>query len=211
MQTYLGLTLAEIDERVRATGDELVYLIDELDAQLPTPVDDLELFLEYIAEGKSMLDIGCGSARYLDWFIAHGLEYTGIDISPCMIKLVRSRHPNIRLEVMSYRSLQFPDESFDALWCCCSLSHEPKSNIGNVFAELRRVLRPSGILALVMPNLGVGRLEEVGRVHQAINIEGYWALWEVKELEDAIKAAQFEIVLAGARQMHGSMTIIGRK
>lgn len=51
----------------------------------------------------SLLDVGCGQGELFGWLAARGLEpnYIGIDITPAMIGIARSRFPSARFEVMS--------------------------------------------------------------------------------------------------------------
>lgn len=53
--------------------------------------------------GDSLLDVGCGQGDLLDWLTTRGLEpsYIGIDITPAMIAMARSRFPDARFELMN--------------------------------------------------------------------------------------------------------------
>ena len=48
-----------------------------------------------IENDNTVLDFGCGIGDFLDWSIRHNLKlnYTGIDITPDMIKLAKSKFP----------------------------------------------------------------------------------------------------------------------
>ena len=57
------------------------------------------------------------------------------------------------------RSLPMAGETLDGIWCCAALLHVPLHETMDVLAEIRRVLRHGGHLALVTA-LGQGaRLE----------------------------------------------------
>ena len=45
-------------------------------------------------KGKTILDFGCGSGRWVDYFCNLGSTYIGADISDEMIALSKSRYPD---------------------------------------------------------------------------------------------------------------------
>lgn len=48
--------------------------------------DVLDLFLTYVPKGSSILDMGCGAGRDMDYFSKKGYQATSIDISDKIIK-----------------------------------------------------------------------------------------------------------------------------
>jgi ubiquinone/menaquinone biosynthesis C-methylase UbiE len=78
---------------------------------------------------------------------------TATDISPTSTRRLMERlghHANIDVAVEDITKLTFADASFNAVIGNSALHHV---NIGDCFAELRRVLRPGGHLAVFEPNL----------------------------------------------------------
>ena len=81
----------------------------------------------------------------------------------------------------------------DGLWLCASFLHVPKSAAGRVLLELRRVLRPSGRLALnVKQGHGEGWTARRGR--------RFFAWWQPAELDAVLAAAGFRVLAAAAEQ-----------
>jgi SAM-dependent methyltransferase len=96
----------------------------------------------------NFLDIGCGEGYVL--IDAHHLGWrtVGIDIAD-------GRIPQAHIEGIEYISgdlfeVAFPDSSFDAIYMDSVLEHvaEPVRMVG----EIRRILRPGGVLYLGVPN-----------------------------------------------------------
>lgn len=83
----------------------------------------LDRFLALLPQGGSILDIGCGSgepiARY---FIEAGYRPTGVDSSPAMIGLCRSRFPNETWVVADMRALSL-SRRFDGVLAWDSFFH----------------------------------------------------------------------------------------
>ena len=52
-----------------------------------------------INSGDSLLDVGCGFADFKRWFERQGkqLDYTGVDLSPDLIRVAREKHPDATL------------------------------------------------------------------------------------------------------------------
>lgn len=98
---------------------------------------------------QDLLDCGCGTAPMLT--LLHDKypdrHYTGIDLTPKMIEVARSKNmENVDLVVGDCENLPFPDDSFDVVICCQSFHHYP--NVQDFFHSVYRVLRPGGRLIL---------------------------------------------------------------
>lgn len=65
---------------------------------------------------QRVLDVGCGNGFFLEWLDREGHQATGIDPSPEMVKLARSRLPQrITLDCGSAEHLPYEDNSFDTV------------------------------------------------------------------------------------------------
>ena len=74
-------------------------------------------------------------------------HYTGIDLTPKMIEVAKSKNmAGVELVVGDCENLPFAEESFDVVICCQSFHHYP--NVQDFFNSVYRVLRPDGRLIL---------------------------------------------------------------
>lgn len=207
MASRAALSLEDIERMNRSAVDRMASEADCMDAILTDPVYDIDIFSEHIP-GKRMLDVGCGTSRYAGRFIEKGLEYVGIDLSPLMVEVSKKRNPDSLFSAMSFRRLSFPDESFDGLWCCCSLGYEPKRNIAQVLKELRRVLVKNGILFVVMPDIEVSD-EEINDHDDGEAI--YYSLYFPDEFHEELERAGFRVEKQIRRFKNGSASFLARK
>jgi SAM-dependent methyltransferase len=92
---------------------------------------------------RRVLEIGAGPGRDAKYFQDRGLQVTATDLSPEMVKLCKEK--GIEAYEMSFDNLQFPSESFDAVWALNCLLHVPKANLPNVLKEIHRVLQKDGL------------------------------------------------------------------
>ncbi|WP_028551072.1 class I SAM-dependent methyltransferase [Paenibacillus sp. UNC451MF] len=93
--------------------------------------------------GKTILEIGAGTGRDSLYFKECGFEVTCIDLSEEMVRHCKEK--GLNAEVMDFYQLDFADQSFDAVYALNCLLHVPKPELGQVFAEIRRVLKADGL------------------------------------------------------------------
>ena len=107
--------------------------------------------------GESILDIGCGNARDIAAIRDTGAEVIEVDSSPGMVNAARQKLRSIGKcsvsdEVGDTTCLAFPDASFDKVLCSEVIEHIPDALLA--LREVRRVLKPGGVLVLSTPNKG---------------------------------------------------------
>lgn len=115
---------------------------------------------------QRMLDVGCGIGL-TDSFLAERVgDLHGIDISAESIERATLANPRVRYT--AFDGLRFPvaDASVDIAFAICVLHHIPPERCAEFAAELRRVVRPGGVVAIFEHNpfnpltrLAVGRCE----------------------------------------------------
>ena len=143
-QEYKALSIKEFSKaaKVYETDEAGVYKMCKKD--YPDVLAELEK-----EEFTDLLDCGCGTAPMITMLQKKYPEkhYTGIDLTPEMIEVARSKQmPGVRLVVGDCENLPFPDNSYDAVICCQSFHHYP--NVQDFFHSVYRVLRPGGRLIL---------------------------------------------------------------
>lgn len=100
----------------------------------------------------SFLDVGCGTGNLLAAIAEteEGVGLSGIDISPGMIAVAKRKLDGLAdLRVGDSEKLPWADGTFDVVVTTDSFHHYPRP-IG-VLAEIKRVLRPNGLLIVADP------------------------------------------------------------
>lgn len=92
------------------------------------------------------VDAACGTGRHAEYLASLGHTVIGVDTSPEMLEAARRKVPRGTFHEADIRDLLLPDDSADIVLCAVALSHVP--DLRPVFAELVRILRPSGHLVL---------------------------------------------------------------
>ena len=93
-----------------------------------------------------MLDLGTGTGK-LASRLPRGVRAVGLDVSEAMLRRARRRRPDLRIVHGSAFRLPFRGGSFDAAVSAFVLRN--LDDLGTAFAELARVVRPGGRIALV--------------------------------------------------------------
>lgn len=103
-----------------------------------------------LGEGQVVLDLGCGPGDGCARIASTGATAIGLDYSQGMLKAARGEAAlNGRLVRGDAGRLPFIDGAFDVVVCTNSFHHYPAHFAA--LKEMRRVLKPGGVLALADP------------------------------------------------------------
>jgi len=117
------------------------------------------LFIEFVglADGEKVLDVGCGtgSLTFALSKLADLNEISAIDYSPVFVAAANRQNTNPRIHIQQADACALPFEggTFDRAMALLVLHFVPEA--GKAVAEMRRVVRPGGIVgAVVWDHLG---------------------------------------------------------
>jgi SAM-dependent methyltransferase len=157
------------------------------------PIDDWELGLVDLSGVRQALDVGCGTGAFLlpvaRRLVPRGATVIGLDLAEGTLGQARARVQAEGLPVEcvlgDVEALPFDDGSFDLVLANYLLYHVP--DLERAIAQLRRVLRPGGML-LAATN-GQGHMRELWQMReQALTRLGF-SPERVKELSARSRAA----------------------
>ena len=95
-------------------------------------------------DGKPrLLEIGCGPGRDARFFQDRGFSVTCIDLSPNMVALCRDK--GLEAYEMDLFHLDFPPQSFGAVFALNSLLHVPKASTRSVLRSIHGLLQSGGL------------------------------------------------------------------
>ena len=108
-------------------------------------------------EGKTILEIGCGTGRFSTIVAARGAALVSADFSMSMLQILREKSAlaGVRDMISPIRldahHLSFRNQTFQGC-ICVNLMHLLENHY-RVLSEINRVLEPNGFLILNFPNL----------------------------------------------------------
>ena len=99
---------------------------------------------------KSLLDVGCGTGKFLRLAAELGLKTSGIDISEVAVEAACRNLPDSEIRCGMAEELPWQDNLFDYVVCLGSLEHFHHSE--DAVREMARVLKPDGLACILVPN-----------------------------------------------------------
>ena len=134
---------------------------------------DIDIYLfDQIQKGRftgemKILDAGCGGGRNLIYFMRTGFDVFAVDHNPEAIEQIRYLaeiyEPNLppeNFQIAAVENMPFPDDHFDRVISNAVLHFaENKEHFDRMLHEMRRVLKPDGILfARLASSIGIEHL-----------------------------------------------------
>jgi len=117
--------------------------------------------------GRDVLDAGCGVGYGIEILASAGASsVSGVDLDPAAVEEAERRLGGSAAAIVEgdLQDLPLDDESFDAVVCFEAIEHVEDG--GRALAELRRVLRPDGLLLVSSPNPDVYPSGNEHHVHE---------------------------------------------
>jgi ubiquinone/menaquinone biosynthesis C-methylase UbiE len=99
----------------------------------------------------SLLDVGAATGFFVEQARAVGWDAIGIEPSEWAAAYARDKL-GVEVHAGTLESMQFPDASFDVVTMWEVIEHLPDPRV--TLAEVRRILRPGGMLVLSTPDAG---------------------------------------------------------
>jgi len=170
------------DEYVRRIFDELK----------DKPLDRLLLdrFAASVREVGLACDMHCGPGQVARYLHERGVEVCGVDLSRAMVERAKGLTPGVEFRQGNMLALDLPDGTWAGITAFYSLIHIPRGDLARVLSELRRVLRPGGLL-----------LVSFHIAEDSIHLDEWWGqqvcvdffLFQSAEMAGYLTAAGFEI------------------
>src|SRR5689334_6158168 len=118
-----------------------------------------------VEPGMDVLDVACGTGNATIPAARSGARVTGLDFAAPLLAIARERAADAMIEIdfveADAQDLPFDDDSFDRV--VSTFGHMFAPNHARMASEMRRVLRPGGVIAFATwpPDGSIGRMSEV--------------------------------------------------
>ena len=143
---------------------------------------------------KTLLDVGCGNGIFLSMVLNKlDVEVSGIDISPEMIEKSKELlDGRADLKVGDSEHLPWNDGYFDIVTCSASFHHYPSPEL--VLKEMKRVLRPGGILMIADPFTSNNLLRFFVNIFIKFSKSGDVRIYSQKEMRELLEKCGFAFI-----------------
>jgi 2-polyprenyl-3-methyl-5-hydroxy-6-metoxy-1,4-benzoquinol methylase len=189
-------------EKVYESYEEIVRWFDDARTKTLMESEYLNLIVNSVPDGGSVLDLGCGTGEPIaQFFIGKGFKITGIDGSKKMIELCKKRFPSERWIISDMRNINL-NQQFDVVLAWHSFFHLDQDSQRKMFEIFEAHIKPGGILAFTSG-------EEEGEVWSDNGGQMlYHASLSTKEYEKLLAENAFKILLHKVRDIEcGEATV----
>ncbi len=120
-----------------------------------------------IQPGWRVLDAACGSGSFLPWLaelVGPRGQLAALDLAPDNVALVERRIAEwglpcpVEARAGTVLDLPYPDDTFDAVWFANTTQYLTDDELATALTELRRVVRPGGLVAIKEADTGFQRV-----------------------------------------------------
>ncbi|HLE13997.1 MAG TPA: class I SAM-dependent methyltransferase [Anaerolineales bacterium] len=142
--------------------------------------------------GGRLLDVGCATGKFLKGMQRFpGWELFGVELNAEAANIAR-RSPGLEISTGTLEETRFPTSYFDAitLWDVLEHLHDPKSTL----VEIKRILKPDGILVFRIPNGGSWDARLFGKYWFGMDAPRHLYVFDVQTISDLLQRSGFNVI-----------------
>tara|TARA_Y100000034_G_C6896361_1_gene413357 strand:+ start:1101 stop:1796 length:696 start_codon:yes stop_codon:yes gene_type:complete len=145
----------EIELFYSPKSDSIVSKI--LNKEYKIVMDTVKKIISHRGNKLTALDIGCSGGRYCFSFAKLGMKTTGIDIAKKATDFASKKAKELGIKNLNFQvgeaiNLKFKTNTFDIIICIEVLHHLSNKDLKISLKEIKRVLKPNGILIIDLKN-----------------------------------------------------------
>jgi SAM-dependent methyltransferase len=150
----------------------------------------LDRFADRVRGLGPVCDLGCGPGQIARYLHERGVDAFGVDLSPAMIEAAQRLNPGIHFEQGNMQALRAADGAWAGIAAFYSIIHIPRESVVSALRELKRVLKPNGLLLLAF---------HIG--DEVVHLDEWWdkpvaldfVFFSLAEMEGYVREAGFVI------------------
>jgi SAM-dependent methyltransferase len=180
---------------------------DEMDHK-PFDRDCLDRLARETAGLGPICDMGCGPGQIARYLHRQGVDTLGVDLSPRMVAEAQRLNPEIPFHQGDMLALPDAENSWGGIAAFYCIIHIPREKIVNALREMKRVLKPGGVL-LVTFHIG----DEIEHLddwwEKPVNLD--FAFYQPEEMENWLKDTGFELEETLVREPNPEVEVATRR
>jgi len=123
----------------------------------------LNRFMDALAPGARVLDLGCGTGWAAATLAASGFQADAMDASAGLIAEAAARH-GLAARKAHFRTLS-ARHRYDGIWCNFALQHAPRPDRPQIFERMEAALKPGGLLYIGVQKGPMDWRDDHGRLY----------------------------------------------
>lgn len=190
-ETYRLVQLEDKNKIVEQTYEKIAQIYSDQYFQDLSDSPYIDLFLEKLSQGATVIDVGCGPGQFSQYLKQKGCDVTGVDLSEEMLEIAKQKVLGVEFRKMDMRRLDIPDESYEGLLVAYSLIHIPTVELRTTLKGFLRILKGGGHMLLIT---------QKGDADQVVD-EPFWEgrkmffnFFTKERLREALELCDFEVV-----------------
>jgi SAM-dependent methyltransferase len=168
----------------------------------------LDLLARHVGSLGPICDLGCGPGQIARYLHRQGVKTLGVDLSPKMVAEAQRLNPEIHFHQGDMLSLPDAENSWGGIAAFYCIIHIPHPQVVDALREMRRVLRPGGML-LVTFHIG----EEIKHLDEwwekPVKLD--FAFYLPEQMETWLKDAGFDLVETLVREPNPEVEVATRR
>ncbi len=142
---------------------------------------------------RDIIDLGTAEGRMLNSVSEAypSARCVGIEYDSSLVELSKRLYPNLEVIQGDIQEIDFPDESFDVVTATAVMEHVPRPE--KVLGEVKRVLRPGGIVIVTVPD---PFWERVAVLVRHLEDDKHQHVMNIREMCDLMRENGFKILKA---------------
>ncbi len=182
-------------------------IYDELKGK-PLDRERLDRFAARLQGGGKVCDLGCGPGHVARYLHDRGVDVFGLDLSPKMVEQARKLNPGIEFRQGNMLVLDVADAVWAGALAFYSIIHIPRVEVPRVLLEIRRVLKPAGLLFLAF-HLGKEVVHEQELWGKKVSLD--YEFFEKTEVERYLLDAGYTIEESLERDFYSDVEVQTRR
>ena len=180
---------------------------DEMDSK-PFDRDCLDRLAREVRGLGPICDMGCGPGQIARYLHRQGVDTLGVDLSPRMVAEAQRLNPEIHFHQGDMLSLPDADNSWGGIAAFYCIIHIPREQIVDALREMKRVLKPGGVLLLAF-HIGdeIKHLDEWWE--KPVDLD--FAFFQAEEMEAWLQEAGYELQETLVREPNPEVEVATRR
>ncbi len=175
----------------KAQTEEFQQYLNKQHVQLPDNLKVLKVLNDYFPKRGRLLEIGSYLGIFLDRIRSTGWDVVGLEPFHTVAESSRKTY-GLNVVEKLLPEAQFPDADFDAVIMLHVIEHLP--NPAEYVREIRRILKPGGMLVVETPRFDSLMFKVMGRRERSLsNCDGHIYFFTVPSLSALLERNGFKV------------------
>ncbi|MBU1256387.1 class I SAM-dependent methyltransferase, partial [Patescibacteria group bacterium] len=136
------------------------------------------IFKQFLSQSnfrtRHVLDIGCGTGKYLKFLQTDGFKTDGIDSSETAVKMTKRMLGNeSKILYVNMFEFKIPKNQYDLIISISTIHHGTKREVQNLIDQIHETLIVNGKIFITLPDINTARKKGYLKNHEEVEKGSY--------------------------------------